>query len=208
VGGTDARSIALKRLMRSPVKTFKCPSSPAPAIEPSNVNGLTNRATSNYLACAGGNARNDNNATNGMDRSNGMFTAERYDGTRWRTVTEPPTLMQISDGTSNTIMVAEAEFELSAARGCTICDRFVYFHPDADNSGGSDFSEALGSTYYRINNKAVSNNERECAFASQHSGGINACLGDGSVRFVRDSINLTTWRRLGSRSGGEVIGEY
>jgi hypothetical protein len=208
VGGTDARSIALRRLMRSAVKTFKCPSSPWPAIEPSDVNGLTGRATSNYLACAGGDARNDNNGTNGMDRSNGMFTAERYDGSRWQNVQEPPTLMQISDGTSNTVMLGEAEFELSDARGCDICDRFLYFHPNADSDGGSDFSEALGSTRYRINNKADSNNERECAFASQHSGGINVGLGDGSIRFVRDSINLTTWRQLGSRSGGEVIGDY
>ena len=99
--------------------------------------------------------------------------------------------MQISDGTSNTVMLGEAEFELSDARGCDICDRFLYFHPNADSDGGSDFSEALGSTRYRINNKAVSNNERECAFASQHSGGINVGLGDGSIRFVRDSINLT-----------------
>ncbi len=208
VGGTDARSIALRRLMRSAVKTFKCPSSPAPVNEPSDVNGLTNRATSNYLACAGGNARNDNNATNGMDRSNGMFIAVRYDGSRWKNAKKPPTLMQVSDGLSNTVMVGEAEFELSAARGCTICDRFLYFHPNADSNGGSDFSEALGSTYYQINNKGVSNNARECTFASSHTGGINVCWGDGSVHFVRDSINLTTWRRLGSSNGGEVVSNF
>jgi hypothetical protein len=31
-------------------------------------------------------------------------------------------------------------------------------------------------------------------------------MGDGSVRFVKDSIALATWRALGSRAGGEVVG--
>ena len=64
--GTDARSLALIRTARTSVKTFRCPSDPAPNTESQNVNGLTNRATSNYLACAGGNATNDNIATGGM----------------------------------------------------------------------------------------------------------------------------------------------
>jgi len=38
------------------------------------------------------------------------------------------------------------------------------------------------------------------------SGGVNVCFGDGSVRFVRDSISITTWRVLATRAGGEVIG--
>jgi prepilin-type N-terminal cleavage/methylation domain-containing protein/prepilin-type processing-associated H-X9-DG protein len=46
------------------------------------------------------------------------------------------------------------------------------------------------------------------AARSKHSGGVNACLADGSVRFVRDSIDLTTWRSLGTKSGGEVLGDY
>jgi prepilin-type N-terminal cleavage/methylation domain-containing protein/prepilin-type processing-associated H-X9-DG protein len=40
---------------------------------------------------------------------------------------------------------------------------------------------------------------------SKHSGGVNVLLGDGSVRMVRDSIPLATWRALATRSGGEVV---
>lgn len=40
---------------------------------------------------------------------------------------------------------------------------------------------------------------------SSFSGGVNASLADGSVRFFRDSINITTWRALATRAGGEVI---
>jgi prepilin-type N-terminal cleavage/methylation domain-containing protein/prepilin-type processing-associated H-X9-DG protein len=41
--------------------------------------------------------------------------------------------------------------------------------------------------------------------SSNHTGGVNVALGDGSVRFVRDSVNLTTWRALGTIRGGEVV---
>jgi prepilin-type N-terminal cleavage/methylation domain-containing protein len=40
---------------------------------------------------------------------------------------------------------------------------------------------------------------------SYHSGVVNAFLMDGSVRTIRDSIDLATWRALGTRNGGEVI---
>ncbi len=43
---------------------------------------------------------------------------------------------------------------------------------------------------------------------SQHTGGVNALFGDGSVRFVRNSINPFTWTGLGTRAGGEVLGDY
>lgn len=43
---------------------------------------------------------------------------------------------------------------------------------------------------------------------SWHPGGINALYGDGSVRFLRDSIRPFDWSALGTRAGGEVIGDY
>jgi prepilin-type N-terminal cleavage/methylation domain-containing protein len=43
---------------------------------------------------------------------------------------------------------------------------------------------------------------------SFHTGGVNAVFMDGSVHFVSQSISQTTWRALGTRSGGEVVGDY
>ena len=40
---------------------------------------------------------------------------------------------------------------------------------------------------------------------SFHPGGINTLLGDGSVRFIKNSINQKTWWSLGTKAGGEVI---
>jgi prepilin-type N-terminal cleavage/methylation domain-containing protein/prepilin-type processing-associated H-X9-DG protein len=44
------------------------------------------------------------------------------------------------------------------------------------------------------------------AARSYHPGGVNVVFCDGSVHFVKDSTNLNTWRAIGSRAGGEVIG--
>jgi len=40
---------------------------------------------------------------------------------------------------------------------------------------------------------------------SLHPGGVNMLNCDGSVRFVKDTISLTTWWAVGTKSGGEVI---
>jgi len=40
---------------------------------------------------------------------------------------------------------------------------------------------------------------------SNHPGGVNMAMGDGSVRFIKDSISQQAWWGLGTRSGGEVI---
>jgi len=40
---------------------------------------------------------------------------------------------------------------------------------------------------------------------SNHPGGVNVCMADGSVRFVKDTVSLATWWALGTRAGGEVI---
>jgi prepilin-type N-terminal cleavage/methylation domain-containing protein/prepilin-type processing-associated H-X9-DG protein len=40
--------------------------------------------------------------------------------------------------------------------------------------------------------------------SSYHTGGVNVCMADGSVRFVRDSLDLNVWKAYGTRVGGEV----
>jgi prepilin-type N-terminal cleavage/methylation domain-containing protein/prepilin-type processing-associated H-X9-DG protein len=54
----------------------------------------------------------------------------------------------------------------------------------------------LGDTYAAVTSRSF------------HSGGVNVMLMDGSVRFVRNTIPLATWRALGTRAGGEVIGDF
>jgi prepilin-type N-terminal cleavage/methylation domain-containing protein/prepilin-type processing-associated H-X9-DG protein len=42
-------------------------------------------------------------------------------------------------------------------------------------------------------------------FRSRHPGGVNMCMADGSVRFIKNSINWMTYRALGTRAGSEVV---
>ncbi|MDR3618458.1 MAG: DUF1559 domain-containing protein [Paludisphaera borealis] len=67
-----------------------------------------------------------------------------------------------------------------------------YSHTVPPNYKGYD----CGSTNFYASHTAA---------RSRHPGGANAAFADGSVRFVKDSVNPTTWRGLGSRAGGEVL---
>ena len=40
---------------------------------------------------------------------------------------------------------------------------------------------------------------------SNHPGGCNFAFVDGSVRFIKNSVNMLTYESLGTRAGGEVI---
>ncbi|GIX00632.1 MAG: prepilin-type N-terminal cleavage/methylation domain-containing protein [Pirellulaceae bacterium] len=46
------------------------------------------------------------------------------------------------------------------------------------------------------------------ASRSNHHGGVNLALGDGSVRFVTESIDLPAWRRVGARNDGQVLEQW
>jgi prepilin-type processing-associated H-X9-DG protein len=58
-------------------------------------------------------------------------------------------------------------------------------------------------------------NGRSCGFfivnrgvvppSSRHPQGVNVVMGDGSVRFFANSVELGVWRGLGSRAGGEIV---
>lgn len=42
---------------------------------------------------------------------------------------------------------------------------------------------------------------------SNFTGGVNVCFGDGGVRFIRDSIAVTSWRALATRTGDEIVND-
>jgi len=68
---------------------------------------------------------------------------------------------------------------------------------DVDCRGGVPHSSRVAALW-----NALSLN---VAAHSRHPGGVNALAVDGSVRFVKDSIDTRSWQALGSRNGGELI---
>jgi prepilin-type N-terminal cleavage/methylation domain-containing protein/prepilin-type processing-associated H-X9-DG protein len=46
------------------------------------------------------------------------------------------------------------------------------------------------------------------AARSRHVGGVNALFCDGHVQFMGENVDLRVWQALGSRNGGELVGEF
>ena len=75
-----------------------------------------------------------------------------------------------------------------------------------------DYRSTLYNHYLTPNSKSFDcwqtsppHNPALKAARSNHPGGVNALFCDGHVQFVKDTVNLATWRGLGSRNGGEVL---
>jgi hypothetical protein len=44
--------------------------------------------------------------------------------------------------------------------------------------------------------------------SSNHHGGVHSLLGDGSVHFISESIDLGVWRALGTRNAEDTVGQF
>jgi prepilin-type N-terminal cleavage/methylation domain-containing protein/prepilin-type processing-associated H-X9-DG protein len=124
-------------------------------------------------------------------------------------------LTDITDGTSNTLLMSEVvmaavdtDFDI---RGDMMnddlpCTQFMTIHTP---NSGTDLSPFCNDQTYP-NNPPCNHNAShyQKAARSRHPGGVNVLFGDGSVRFLASSIAPGTWRALGTMNGGEVVGDY
>ena len=133
-------------------------------------------------------------------------------------------IASITDGTSNTVFVGEVlQGSINDIRGVMWSvvsggsSFMTRFTPNAFNdylnimSGGDYLDNAPGlfcSSEPAMQLPCFAGASDSTAFAgsrSRHPGGVNVGMGDGSVRFVKNSISPLTWIGLNTISGGEVI---
>jgi prepilin-type N-terminal cleavage/methylation domain-containing protein len=199
-----------------PVKTFLCPSDPdafkGPVSHTSNydmvdpVLGPLTYYVTCYKANAGSNWGGGAPGTSlwwGTDPQwcNPSTLDGNYDGCAMGDgpmyETSKPTLRfaNITDGTSNTILLGEAQSGLDNMNSWAHMDNAIgvcALPPNCKNPlTGKPYPPDQWWNHY--------------GFTSAHPGGVLFAMADGSVRFITDAIDLKTFRAMGTRSGGEVF---
>lgn len=108
------------------------------------------------------------------------------------TAKEPIHMANITDGTSNTLMIGEdiAEFN---------------YHNAAYYANGDWNSCNIPLNYNLTGSVDPTDWTHVLSFRSRHSGGGHFCLADSSVRFISETIDAELYRSLSTRAGGEVV---
>jgi len=106
-------------------------------------------------------------------------------------------LTDATDGTSNTLMAAErSNNEIAPA----LNSYRTWIRGQVGGAGASkNVTFPMNSTNYIPNT-----NFNDLSFGSNHTGGANFGFGDGSVRFLNQSIDMNVYKALASRDRGEV----
>ncbi|WP_169977329.1 DUF1559 domain-containing protein [Tautonia rosea] len=115
------------------------------------------------------------------------------------------------DGTSNTLLAGECiQGQLNDLRGFTAWGDAAFF--TAWNTPNSRLPDVMSQNCRNLeegNPPCViaggDNGPTRHGVRSRHPGGANMAMADGSVRFVKDTVNVFTWRSLSTTRGGEVV---
>jgi prepilin-type processing-associated H-X9-DG protein len=204
--------------------TFICPNEvQQPARdEMTRVNGWFARTLGNYRGCVGaGNMFGDKIPGDPLP-GNGPF-AGAFQVTRGQRFPKSRQIKpaQITDGTSHTLLFAEALTTINANMdryGGVIGDHTratmggsMFSCYDTPNSSATDIvafvacPPADGGYPQSLCANVGSDIRAYAAARSRHPGGVMVGFADGSVQFMTDRIALSTWRSLGTRDGGETL---
>jgi prepilin-type N-terminal cleavage/methylation domain-containing protein len=194
---------------QSEIAIFLCPSDSAP--------GLSPWAEINYRTCSGNTwEARDGNGMFGPDR--GVQLRDATDG-----LSQTAMLAERIRG-SYAGDASDLRRDLISNRNLWTEDEFTDWCAslDLEQAAGFPVDTNSGKTWLEGNmtwtryNHRLTPNRPSCkngitwdgvamTATSQHPGGVHVALGDGVVRFVNESLDVSTWRGLGSRNGREVI---
>ena len=182
---------------------FQCPS------DPDSGGGINN---SNYFGVMGG-------GTLGSGQVNCMGTSNsvRFYDNGLLYVNSNTRMRDVTDGLSNTFLVGESKYMLTS-QGTN--STYYIGWSSSVRLGPSTYpnSASLAAAYEPINSRERTGGQATSGsdtrnysghlFGSRHVGGAQFLLGDGSVRFVSENINLDTYRDASMRADGNVLGEF
>ena len=139
-------------------------------------------------------------ALDGCNKGDGLHYAINYFKSPPLNVNAFHKLLDVTDGTSNTIYAGEERLIDNVANSWAHTDdagASTVFNLNCVQADGTPCSDAgnVGST-----NTAV------FRFSSWHTGGLNFVFADGSVHFVSNAISPATLHGLATYAGGEVLG--
>jgi prepilin-type N-terminal cleavage/methylation domain-containing protein/prepilin-type processing-associated H-X9-DG protein len=196
-----------------PVRTYRCPAAPdrsttsavakppRPALTFANPLGPTDYEAMMGVQPASINAHLPINFYDGGNRFSVMYRNSRVKMT------------DVRDGTSSTIAVVEAA-------GRPVVHRNGSAQPGLSNDQGIGWADSEGP--FSLDGSAADGSAEGCGTGcpaamnkrndtepySLHPGGANCLFTDGSVRFLRESIPVTSLAALCTASAGEVVGNY
>ncbi|HEV3260044.1 MAG TPA: DUF1559 domain-containing protein [Gemmataceae bacterium] len=221
----------LGAVSQTPVKTYYCPSRrPAELEQIAAGNGSVGCAVSDYAA-VGGHGTGVVYAANGqcIDAS-GNVISDGSDGL-WRNAgvivpgtynyTSKINFASVTDGTSNTIAIAEKFVRPDAYQNTIRGDDIQYFDgwdfenirstvfvPAGAPAPGGGTSRGAPNPAHDVNfvpyngGNGAAEFDRACTVGSAHPAGFNAVFADGSVHHVKYGIDPVIFNALGGRSDG------
>ena len=221
-GGGQSINAPQQPAAQTVIPFFLCPSDYGPT-QYSNSGGIW--APTNYMVNAG----TGENTAAGVQQYN---LANPNDGLFWYTSSMP--LAGITDGTSSTMLMAEAirgngstasaaptgsdqrKMMLSTGGAAQVSDALCAGYTSYAGRRGNAWIWGNGmnttfNTHYQPNQPVfdcVANGMGFLKAASLHVGGAHVGLCDGSVRFVSENIDHHTWQALSTRNGAEVVGDF
>jgi prepilin-type N-terminal cleavage/methylation domain-containing protein/prepilin-type processing-associated H-X9-DG protein len=196
------------------IKTYRCPSSPLPDFYPSSNNAGAIQMFTSYTGVAGAPVDSTPNTSGGngtLSTAGTLFALSRVQ------------LTSMTDGTSNVIMVGEQSDHLRDANRQPIPGSYGAITSQGPHGWTMGANTTNASTYtdrhfncstviYQINQTGMTNSGgtghntgNNIPFSSGHSGGANFLFGDGSIRFLQNSLPLLTLQRLCNIADGQVV---
>jgi prepilin-type N-terminal cleavage/methylation domain-containing protein len=223
--GNDER---LRNARHTPISAWYCPSDGTPVANEMDTLPY-GHWRGNYRGCVGGGdmyGAQVDNLEGTIPRGDliGIFGL-REDTANPNKRVEAPRLQDLVDGSTNTLMLSEGRVPTVSHWGGPL-GGIIYgnmggalfsaaYTPNSSESDGvigpcphnQQDTEYTAPCLSRGGHPGVEGRGGAGAHAaarSSHAGGVNAAMGDGSIRFVTDGIETLTWRALGTRDRGET----